>query len=283
MSASYYNDDNNDSKNGKQGDTAMILTIDIGNTAITMGLFTPEGRLQFRGSLKTDKNKTRDQIAIDLLDMFHLYRSDLQGITGAVISSVVPPMTSAMAGTVEQLSGVRPMIVGPGVKTGMNILAEIHNQLGADIVASSVAAIQKYPQPIIVIDMGTATTFSYLSESTYKGCVIIPGVRIAVEALSGRAAELPHISLEQPPSIFGRSTIDAMRSGVLYGNAAMIDGMIQRMEAEAKPVATVVMTGGNAEMIQPHCKRKILIDENLLLDGLYYLYQKNHERRRPKK
>ena len=246
----------------------MILTIDIGNTAITMGLFTPEGRLQFRGSLKTDKNKTRDQIAIDLLDMFHLYRSDLQGITGAVISSVVPPMTSAMAGAVEQLSGVRPMIVGPGVKTGMNILAEIHNQLGADIVASSVAAIQKYPQPIIVIDMGTATTFSYLSESTYKGCVIIPGVRIAVEALSGRAAELPHISLEQPPSIFGRSTIDAM---------------IQRMEAEAKPVATVVMTGGNAEMIQPHCKRKILIDENLLLDGLYYLYQKNHERRRPKK
>ena len=222
----------------------MILTIDIGNTAITMGLFTPEGRLQFRGSLKTDKNKTRDQIAIDLLDMFHLYRSDLQGITGAVISSVVPPMTSAMAGAVEQLSGVRPMIV---------------------------------------IDMGTATTFSYLSESTYKGCVIIPGVRIAVEALSGRAAELPHISLEQPPSIFGRSTIDAMRSGVLYGNAAMIDGMIQRMEAEAKPVATVVMTGGNAEMIQPHCKRKILIDENLLLDGLYYLYQKNHERRRPKK
>lgn len=283
MPASYYNDDNNDSKNGKQGETAMILTIDIGNTAITMGLFTPEGRLQFRGSLKTDKNKTRDQIAIDLLDMFHLYRSDLQGITGAVISSVVPPMTSAMAGAVEQLSGVRPMIVGPGVKTGMNILAEIHNQLGADIVASSVAAIQKYPQPIIVIDMGTATTFSYLSESTYKGCVIIPGVRIAVEALSGRAAELPHISLEQPPSIFGRSTIDAMRSGVLYGNAAMIDGMIQRMEAEAKPVATVVMTGGNAEMIQPHCKRKILIDENLLLDGLYYLYQKNHERRRPKK
>lgn len=283
MSASYYNDDNNDSKNGKQGDTAMILTIDIGNTAITMGLFTPEGKLQFRGSLKTDKNKTRDQIAIDLLDMFHLYRSDLQGITGAVISSVVPPMTSAMARAVEQLSGVRPMIVGPGVKTGMNILAEIHNQLGADIVASSVAAIQKYPQPIIVIDMGTATTFSYLSESTYKGCVIIPGVRIAVEALSGRAAELPHISLEQPPSIFGRSTIDAMRSGVLYGNAAMIDGMIQRMEAEAKPVATVVMTGGNAEMIQPHCKRKILIDENLLLDGLYYLYQKNHERRRPKK
>ena len=186
----------------------------------------------------------------------------------------------AMADAIRQLSGVRPMIVGPGVKTGMNILAEVHNQLGADIVASSVAALQKYPQPIIVIDMGTATTLSYLGESTYKGCVIIPGVRIAVEALSGRAAELPHISLEEPPSIFGRSTIDAMRSGVLYGNAGMIDSMIQRMEEAARPVATVVMTGGNAALIQKYCKREILIDENLLLDGLYYLYQKNLDRRR---
>ena len=187
MSASYYNDDNNDSKNGKQGETAMILTIDIGNTAITMGLFTPEGRLQFRGSLKTDKNKTRDQIAIDLLDMFHLYRSDLQGITGAVISSVVPPMTSAMAGAVEQLSGVRPMIVGPGVKTGMNILAEIHNQLGADIVASSVAAMQKYPQPIIVIDMGTATTISAVdAQGRFAGGAIVPGLRLSRESLSNR-------------------------------------------------------------------------------------------------
>ena len=260
----------------------MILTIDIGNTAITMGLFTPEGKLQFRGSLKTDKNKTRDQIAIDLLDMFHLYRSDLQGITGAVISSVVPPMTSAMAGAVEQLSGVRPMIVGPGVKTGMNILAEIHNQLGADIVASSVAAMQKYPQPIIVIDMGTATTFSYLSESTYKGCVIIPGVRIAVEALSGRAAELPHISLEQPPSIFGRSTIDAMRSGVLYGNAAMIDGMIQRLEDASAPAAAVVATGGNTLAVLRECKRDILYDADLLLDGLHLVYRKNIEAKQKK-
>ena len=243
----------------------MILTVDIGNTTMTMGLYTPEGVLQFRGSIKTDKNKTRDQIAIDLLDMFQLYQADIRDVTGAVVSSVVPPMTGAMADAIRQLSGVRPMIVGPGVKTGMNILAEVHNQLGADIVASSVAALQKYPQPIIVIDMGTATTLSYLGESTYKGCVIIPGVRIA---------------LEEPPSIFGRSTIDAMRSGVLYGNAGMIDSMIQRMEEAARPVATVVMTGGNAALIQKYCKREILIDENLLLDGLYYLYQKNLDRRR---
>ena len=261
----------------------MLLAIDIGNSNISVGLFSREKTLHFLASIDTDSRKTADQISIDLMNIFSLYGFDLKDVSGAIFSSVVPPINFMMEKALTRLLGKPPMIVGPGVRTGLNIRMEIHNQLGADIVASSVAAIQKYPQPIIVIDMGTATTFSYLSESTYKGCVIIPGVRIAVEALSGRAAELPHISLEQPPSIFGRSTIDAMRSGVLYGNAAMIDGMIQRMEAEAKPVATVVMTGGNAEMIQPHCKRKILIDENLLLDGLYYLYQKNHERRRPKK
>ena len=231
----------------------MILAVDVGNSNTTVGLFDAAGRLSFLSALETDKDKTKDRCAIDLLGVFGLYGAEIGSVDGAILSSVVPSLTATMTAAVGRLIGCSPMVVGPGIKTGLNIKAEIHNQLGADIVASSVAAIQKYPQPIIVIDMGTATTFSYLSESTYKGCVIIPGVRIAVEALSGRAAELPHISLEQPPSIFGRSTIDAMRSGVLYGNAAMIDGMIQRMEAEAKPVATVVMTGGNAEMIQPHC------------------------------
>ena len=260
----------------------MILTVDIGNTTMTVGLFTLAGKLQFRGSVKTDRNKTRDQIAIDLLDMFRLNESDIKTVTGAVVSSVVPPITAAMADAVRKLCGVPPMIVGPGIKTGMNILAEIHNQLGSDIVASSVGALQKYPAPIIMIDMGTATTFSYLSNNTYEGCVIIPGVRIAVDALSGRAAELPHISLEEPPSVMGRSTIDAMRAGVLYGNAGMIDSMIERMEEAAKPAATVVMTGGDAELIRRYCKRETIYDENLLLDGLYYLYQKNHERRRKK-
>ena len=258
----------------------MILTVDIGNTTMTIGLFTPEGVLEFRGSIKTDKNKTRDQIAVDFLDMFRLNGGDIHRVAGAVISSVVPPMTGAAAAAIRRLAGVEPMIVGPGLKTGMNILAEIHNQLGSDIVASSVSALQKYPAPIIVIDMGTATTFSYLGKNTYEGCVIFPGVRIAVEALSGRAAELPHISIEDPPSVMARSTIDAMRAGVVYGNAGLIDSMIQRMEEAAKPAATVVMTGGNAELIRKHCKRRIIYDENLLIDGLYYLYQKNQKKRR---
>ena len=258
----------------------MILTTDIGNTTMTIGLFTPEGQLEFRGSLKTDKNKTRDQIAVDFLDMFRLNGGDIHQVTGAIVSSVVPPMTAAAAGAIRRLAGVTPMVLGPGLKTGMNILAEIHNQLGSDIVASSVSALQKYPAPIIVIDMGTATTLSYLGKNTYEGCVIMPGVRIAVEALSGRAAELPHISIEDPLTVMGRGTIDAMRAGVVYGNAGMIDSIIERMEAAAKPAATIVMTGGNADLILKHCRHKIIYDENLLIDGLFYLYQKNRRRRK---
>lgn len=260
----------------------MILAIDIGNSVINIGLYTQEGTLSFRSTFKTDPDKTRDQIAIDLLNVFHLYGFEPKSVTGAIISSVVPPMTAATSEAVQRLCDTKPMIVGPGTKTGMNIRAEIHNQLGADIVASSVAALQKYPAPMIVIDMGTATSMSYLGKNTYEGCVIIPGMRIAVEALSRRAAELPHISIEPPTSVLGRNTIEAMRSGVLYGNAGMIDSMIRRMEESAGPAAAVVMTGANAEMIAQYCRRKIFIDDTLIIDGLYFLYQKNQDRRRRK-
>ena len=260
----------------------MILAIDIGNTNIVIGCCA-DGQVIFRERVSTNPTATVLEYAAMLKMAFDMNRADITAVDGAILSSVVPAVTLTMRDAVHKYLHLTPLVVGPGMKTGLNIALDNPATMGSDLVVGAAAALAIHDPPLIIIDMGTATTFSYLSESTYKGCVIIPGVRIAVEALSGRAAELPHISLEQPPSIFGRSTIDAMRSGVLYGNAAMIDGMIQRMEAEAKPVATVVMTGGNAEMIQPHCKRKILIDENLLLDGLYYLYQKNHERRRPKK
>lgn len=258
----------------------VILAVDIGNTTMTIGLYRPEGTLEFRGTVKTDKNQTRDQIAIDLLNIFRLYGAEMGMVSGAIISSVVPPMTAATAEAIRILIGSLPMIVGPGIKTGMNILAEIHSQLGADIVASSVAALQKYAAPMIVIDMGTATTLSYLGSNTYKGCIIIPGVRIAVEALAQRAAELPHISMEGPPSLLGRSTVEAMRSGAIFGTAAMIDSMIGRMEEAAGPAATVIMTGGNAPLIRPYCRREIVFDETLIMDGLYYLYQKNQDRRK---
>ncbi len=253
----------------------MILAIDVGNTNVTIGLYDLEGVLQFRSTTKTVRDITRDQCAIALQNVFSLYGAEIGAVTGAIISSVVPPVTSDLAQAVTLLTQKQPIIVGTGVKTGMNIIAEAHGQLGADMVCSSVAALHKYPSPMIVIDMGTATTMSVLRGNTYEGCVIIPGLRIGVEALSQRAAELPHISIEKPAALLGRNTVDAMRSGAVYGNAAMIDSMIARLEEETQKAATVVMTGGNGALICQYCKRDIIYDANLLMDGLFLLYQKN--------
>ncbi len=258
----------------------MVLAIDVGNSTVTIGLFTVEGTLQFRATMKTVKDSTRDQYAMDLLNIFRLYNADMDGVTGTIISSVVPPMTTELTRAVRLLTGKLPLVVGSGIKTGLNIIAEAHGQLGADIVASCVAAIDKYPSPLIMIDMGTATTLSVLKQNTYEGCVICPGLHIGVEALSQRAAELPHISIEPPPSILGRNTVDAMRSGAIFGHAAMLDNMIERLEAATWKAETVVMTGGSGVIVRKHCKRDIIFDANLLMDGLYLLYQKNAQRRR---
>lgn len=253
----------------------MILAVDVGNSHMTVGLYDREGSLQFCATLKTVIDSTRDQCAMELLNVFRLYGTDISVVSGTIISSVVPPLTKNLTRAVKLLTGKLPMVVGSGIKTGMNILSESHGQLGSDIVASSVAALHKYKSPLILIDMGTATTMSYLNGNTYEGCVIIPGIRIGAEALSKRAAELPEISIERPASILGRNTIDAMQSGVVYGHASMIDEMIARLEDESQPVETVVITGENGALIWKYCKRDIVYDANLLMDGLYYLYQKN--------
>ncbi len=253
--------------------------MDVGNSITTISLFDDGGTAVFFSELETDKNKSRDQCAIDLLGVFQLYGADIKAVQGAILSCVVPPLSASVVGAVERLTGKRPMVVGPGLKTGLNIRSDLHNQLGGDIVASSVAALARYPSPVIVIDMGTATSFSLLRNGVYEGCAICPGVRLGLEALSERAAELPHIAVETPPTPLGRNTIDAMRSGVLYGNAGMVDSMIGRFEeAGGEPAGAVVATGGNAPLILPCCRRAITYDPNLLMDGLYLLYQKNAER-----
>ena len=258
----------------------MVLAVDIGNSTTSVGLFDGSGALLFRSDLTTSRNATRDQCAISLRGVFALYSADLFSVTGVMISSVVPSVTANMRDAAALLTGKPPLVMGPGVKTGLNIKSDIHTQMGSDIVACSVAALHKYPSPIIVIDLGTAVTMSYLQGSTYEGCVILPGIRVALEALSERAAELPHISIETPPSIFGHNTVDAMRSGILYGNASMIDGMIERLEQEGGAPATVVATGECGSEVLAHCKHSIQYDANLLLDGLYLVYQKNTEAKR---
>ena len=163
----------------------MLLAIDIGNSNISVGLFSREKTLHFLASIDTDSRKTADQISIDLMNIFSLYGFDLKDVSGAIFSSVVPPINFMMEKALTRLLGKPPMIVGPGVRTGLNIRMEIHNQLGADLVADAVAALEKYPAPIIVIDMGTATTISYISaKHAYEGGLMFPGVRLSLDALS---------------------------------------------------------------------------------------------------
>ena len=169
-----------------------------------------------------------------------------------------------------------------GIRTGLNIKAEIHNQLGSDIVASSVAAIAKYPSPIVMVDMGTATSLSLIVGSVYEGCIIMPGLALALDALSERAAALPPISIEtaSPVGLMGHTTEEAMRSGVLYGHASMVDGMLERIEESIGQSVTTVATGGNAPRILRYCKRPIQYDADLIMTGLYLLYQKNAKKYR---
>ncbi len=258
----------------------MILAIDVGNSNLSVGLYTQEGGLRFCSTVRTEKGGTRDQYAMTLLNIFRLYREDIGAVSGSILSSVVPPMIKELVQAVTLLTGKQPLVVGSGIKTGINIISETHGQLGSDIVAASVAALQKYPSPLIFIDMGTATSMSVLRNNTYEGCVIMPGLKVAVEALSQRAAELPHISLEPPASVVGRNTIDAMGIGAVYGHAAMLDGMIARLEEATQPAQTVIMTGANGEIVRKYCKRDIVYDANLVMDGLYLLYAKNTRRAR---
>ena len=257
----------------------MILAIDIGNIRTTIALFTGEGTLSFQSELETDAKMTGDRCAIDLMGVFRLYGAELSGVTGSILSSVVPPITETYARALRRLTGEPPLVVGPGLKTGLNIKAEIHNQLGSDIVASAVAASALYPAPAIVINSRTAVTFSYLSKRAFEGCAIMPGIDIALEALSRNGAQLPQISMAQVDTPLGRNTVDSMRAGVLYGYSGAFDRVIESLEAAAgAPAAVVVATGGRAPALYRLCRREIKYDHDLLVKGLYHLYRKNTRR-----
>ena len=257
----------------------MILAIDIGNIRTTIALFTQEGTLSFQSELETDSKMTDDRCAIDLMGVFHLYRADLDGVDGAILSSVVPPITGAYARTLRRLTGKPPLVVGPGLKTGLNIRSEIHNQLGSDIVASCVAASALYPAPAIVINSRTAVTFSYLSASAFEGCAIMPGMDIALEALSRNGAQLPQISIAQVDTPLGRNTVDSMRAGVLYGYSGAFDRVIESLEeAAGARAAAVVATGGRPPSLSGLGGGEIKSAPALRERGLSHLSRKNTRR-----
>ena len=253
----------------------MILTIDIGNSNIVLG-GVRDDEIIFEARLRTEVTKTSDQYCVDLKILMEVYGVDSKDIEGTIIASVVPQVLNSMRTAIQKLTGKIPLVVGPGLKTGLNILLENPGQTGADLVVADVAALREHKPPLIVIDMGTATTMSVLDKNgAHIGGCIIPGVKISMDALTDKTALLPGLQLDQPKRAIGRNTIDAMRSGIMLGTACMLDGMVERMEEELGYKTTVIVTGGIAKFIVPMCKSPMIYEKDLIIKGLAILYKEN--------
>lgn len=253
----------------------MILTIDIGNTNIVLGGFVND-KLSFVSRIATNARKTDAEYATKIKSVLALNGIERAEVKGAIISSVVPPLTSTVRDAVKMVYGVESLIVGPGIKTGINLQVDNPGQVGADLICACVAAYNMYTPPVLIIDMGTATKMIAVDENAvFKGVSIIPGVELSLKALAGGTAQLPQISLDSPSSVIAKNTVECMKSGVIYGNASMIDGMIERIDEEIGKHTTIVATGGLCAKIIPYCKNEMIIDSNLVLNGLYIMYKKN--------
>ena len=254
----------------------MLLVLDMGNTNITVGVFDGE-RLVMESRLATDYHKMEDEYAMNLMDIFSLYHLKQEDITGAIFSSVVPALDRSIRHAIRKVAGVTPLQVGPGVKSGIDIRIDNPRQLGADLLVGAVAVSAKYGTPCLLWDLGTATKVSVIDKNgAFRGGAILPGVRTSLDSLSHAAALLPAVSIETPPTVIGTNTVDCMASGTVFGTAAMIDGMCDRIGAELGYPVQVIATGGLAEEIVAHCRREIPYDSSLLLEGLRLIYNKNH-------
>ena len=256
----------------------MFLAIDIGNTNITMGAYDGD-ELIFVSRISTDRSKTPDQYAIEFKQIFSLYNAPCASFSSAALSSVVPELSSTMCEAIEKVTGRRPMVLGPGIKTGMNILIDNPAQLGADLLAGCIGAASLYPLPCLVIDLGTASKISVIDKNgAFRGCTIAPGIGISLDALSQRTSQLPSISLKTPDHAIGTNTLDSMQAGTVFGFAAMIDGLCEKLEAElGQGKMSTVATGGLAKDLIKSCKREISFNRELVLYGLKVLHEKNNK------
>ena len=253
----------------------MILVVDIGNSNVVIGGVEAE-KILFEARLRTDSTKTSDEYCIDLKNVLDIYNVDKTGIEGAIIASVVPQVLNTLQTAVIKLTGKKALVVGPGLKTGLNIAIENPSQTGADLVVGCVAALREHTAPLIIIDMGTATTMVVVDKNgAMIGGAISPGVKISLDALTGGAALLPGLQLDQPKRAIGRNTADCMRIGIMMGAACMLDGMIERMEEELGYKTKVVITGGIAKFVAPMCRHEMIYDKDLLIKGLAALYRDN--------
>ena len=257
----------------------MILTIDVGNTNVVMGC-VENGNVKSVCRLATNLNDLSSDYAMKMRQSFEFDGIDYKNFSGAILSSVVPQLNRAIKTAVKKVTGLDCMVVGAGLKTGVNIKLDDPGQLAGDLITGAVGALALYKPPLVVVDMGTATTIVAIdSEGSYLGGAIIPGIKLSYSALSSGTSLLPNIAIEAPKKCIGTNTVDSMKSGAVYGTAALVDGMIDRMETELGEPVTVVATGGLAGTVVPYCRRKIEYEPALLLKGLAILYEKNAKRR----
>ena len=254
----------------------MLFAVDIGNTNIVAAFMQSASEVIYTGRAETVKTAGSDEIAKRLEQIIGDGNIDIKDISEAVISSVVPEITGAAEDAVRRISGIEPIVVGHKTKTGIIIGNETPEKTGADLIAAAAGAACEYPGPVAIFDLGTATTLTVVTaEKVFLGGLIIPGVKISLEAMVGKASQLPAFGIEPPEHFIGRNTVESMRSGIVYGNAAMMDALIDRTEAELGANVTVLVTGGLGGLIYPYCKRKMIYEPDLVLKGLWYICEMN--------
>ena len=257
----------------------MLLTMDVENTCITLGCFDGD-KLCFSAGISAVRSKTAEEYAIAIRDVLDLYRVDLEQVEASVLSSVVPGLTGVVRSALSLLLGVEPVVVGPGVKTGLNIRMDHPASVGTDLVALLVAAIGEYPLPLVVVNLGTATTLLAADrKGSYVGSVIAPGPITAMDALAETCDQLPVVALEAPGAFLGKNTVDSMKAGAVYGMASMLDGMVDRAEEQLGEACSVIITGAYAAEIAPYCRREMTMDPHLGMKGLRRIYEKNQKKR----
>jgi type III pantothenate kinase len=253
----------------------MLLVVDIGNTNIVFGLY--EGtNLMHTFRISTVRTATADEYGVMLQQLVVLRGVEARSVEGAIVASVVPPVTETMMSAVRNAFAREPLLVGPGLKTGMSVLYENPKEVGADRIVNAVAAYERVHGPLIVVDFGTATTFDCVSAGgEYLGGVIVPGILVSLDGLFARAAKLSRIELSEPPRVLGRNTTHALQSGVIFGYASLVDGLVDKLNAELEVKAAVMATGGLASLVARHARRIESVEPNLTLEGLRLIYERN--------
>jgi type III pantothenate kinase len=253
----------------------MLLAIDLGNTNLTFGLFEGE-TLRHDWRLATRRDSMPDELGLLMVQLMRQEGFEAKAVTAVVVASVVPPLNSSLVAAVERYFGREPLMVGPGVKTGLKIHYRDPKEVGADRIVAAMAAFKKYGGPLIIIDFGTGTTYDVVSrEGDYLGGAIAPGLGISVEALYDRAARLQRVELKAPEHVIGRTTVESMQAGIIYGYTAQVEGMVARIQKELAEDARVIATGGYASLIAAQTKVIELVDQRLMLEGLRLIQELN--------